>query len=144
MSKNTGGGMREGFYSSFLGIVKDMSEKQVSDLKDRLSKVEEFNPISSIKNTLDAVKDMGLGQTTNIEIAKMQTDSEKWKYEMAKREETGNARAQLQDFGESLRTGIEKLARPSPRVSQMASVMGVRQRRLEPSVAQDSQGGRYP
>jgi hypothetical protein len=107
-------------------MIKDMSEQQFAMLQTRIQGLEASDPLDMVDSILDKVKEWGFGQKgeTNVEIAKMDQDLKKWmhtenvglqKWIMEQKNAARDkeyARTQLKEFGQTVRTGIEKIGVP--------------------------------
>ncbi len=116
-----------GMQDTVMNVIRDMTQSQISDLKERLSAMESSDPLEQIKMIIDTLKDMGIvsgPRQETLDEVKLKLDFEKWKHEQdmelkrwledqrMKLEDKKYAREQLKAFTKATSEAISKVAVP--------------------------------
>ena len=123
----------------FSSIIQTMSDKQFDMLQGRISSLEQSDPLEMVDTLLSRVKDWGFKEgAENVEVAKMNTDLKKWMHsesmglqkwlaeqKMAAKDKE-YARQQMKEFGQTIRTGIEKIGVPMAQAASDGFRQGIR------------------
>jgi len=110
-----------------LDQVNNLQASMRDTLMDRIKALEESDPLQYGIQLIEKLKDAGLtaaNKEPNIEITKLTTDLEKWKFDKQQEfnrwvweqkqamEDKKYARKSLEEFGKTLRDGIREVAAP--------------------------------
>lgn len=111
--------------TTFAGLVKDSSERQVSMMQERLAAMEGQDPLEMVDTILEKVHGWGFGQEgKSAEVSKMELDLKKWEHEQntgltkwiheqkMAMEDKKYARQQMHEFSATLRDGMSKIGAP--------------------------------
>jgi len=105
--------------------VNNLQNNLTNTLMERIKALEESDPLDYGIQLISKMKEAGLAsREPNIEVTKLQTDLEKWKFDKQQEfnrwvweqkqamEDKKYARKSLEEFGKTLRDGIKEVAAP--------------------------------